>query len=192
MRSLTQRSIRTYVCLITTIFLAIAAPASSDTLVDAAFDGKVDTVEILLENGHDIDAVSSDGYTALIAAAEVGDITIVRMLIERRANLDNQNQYGATALHKVLDAQGQYSHELSKDRVSIALLLIQNGANVGVRGFNDTTPLHVAVLRGDASVVEALLDKGADPNAKTKKGMTPIRIAQVMKKNEILDILTDR
>ncbi len=39
------------------------------------------------------------------------------------------------------------------------------------------TPLHEACLVGDKAIVEMLLAKGADINAKTDKGDTPLSMA---------------
>jgi hypothetical protein len=39
------------------------------------------------------------------------------------------------------------------------------------------TPLHVAVAAGDAAVVRALLEAGAQPDARTESGTTPLHLA---------------
>ena len=41
----------------------------------------------------------------------------------------------------------------------------------------ETTPLHVAALRGDRNAVRHLLDAGADPNAVDEGGCTPLHEA---------------
>jgi len=41
------------------------------------------------------------------------------------------------------------------------------------------TPLHRAVRTRSAAAVKALLDRGADPNRKTKNGSTALRLAAV-------------
>jgi len=41
----------------------------------------------------------------------------------------------------------------------------------------ENTPLHEAAVKGDAAAVAALLDAGADPDARTEKGATPLHIA---------------
>lgn len=51
-------------------------------------------------------------------------------------------------------------------------LLIAKGANVKAPGDSGITPLHAAVF--DAELTRVLLDAGADPNATTSSGHTPI------------------
>ncbi len=53
--------------------------------------------------------------------------------------------------------------------VDIAKLLIKNGADVNLPGKNGTTPLIAAAGRS-LELVELLLEKGADPAARTQEG----------------------
>lgn len=54
-----------------------------------------------------------------------------------------------------------------------AELLIQNGADVNVRGRDGGTPLHSAAFLGQTGTAELLIRNGADVNAKNHKGETP-------------------
>ena len=46
------------------------------------------------------------------------------------------------------------------------------------------TPLHLAALRGNESVVEYLISEyGADPNLRDKNGLTPLELS--IKKNQL-------
>lgn len=44
-------------------------------------------------------------------------------------------------------------------------------------GLEDMTPLHDAAAVGNQKLVKLLIEKGADPNFKNKKGQTPQDIA---------------
>jgi ankyrin repeat protein len=44
-------------------------------------------------------------------------------------------------------------------------------------GFDDVTPLHDAASFGNMKLAKLLIDKGADPLFKNKKGKTPLDIA---------------
>ena len=115
----------------------------------------------LIESGVDIDSKDDLGFTALMVAALEAHSDVVEYLIARGADLSSRNNYGATALHKVLDANLSTT-PLGEGRRLIALSLIANGAPVNASGFNETTALHVAAFRGDIRVIEALLRAGAD------------------------------
>ena len=53
----------------------------------------------------------------------------------------------------------------------------------------DRTPLHRAASEGHKEIVELLIAKGADVNAKRNDGKTPLDDAVVMGRKEISDLL---
>lgn len=163
----------------------------ANPLVEAAFSKNIEKVKHYISIGHNINERDNDGYTALIAASEVGDVDIVKWLISNKANIGLKNRYDATALHKALDAERPATKSLGNNHKSIALNLIEHGANVNAKGYNNTTALHIAAMRGDVSVVEALLKAGAHKNAKTKKGVTALRIATLLERKAIIKLLKE-
>ena len=64
----------------------------------AAEHNKSEVLKILLQNGADIEAKDFDGETALIAAAEVGDLDIVKCLFDNGADVSLENADGDTAI----------------------------------------------------------------------------------------------
>jgi ankyrin repeat protein len=50
--------------------------------------------------------------------------------------------------------------------------------------------LHVHCLAGSTPIVEILLNRGANPNAPTKTGMTPLRMAKMFGWSKIVSLLT--
>ena len=52
-----------------------------------------------------------------------------------------------------------------------------------------TTDLHQAVLEGNRELAEQLIAKGADVNAKTKKGKMPLNIAVRRGHDAVADVL---
>jgi uncharacterized protein len=68
-------------------------------LVNAIRRGDYDTVELLVEHGADVNAVSEDrGNSPLMEAATRGDLKAVQALVEAGADPDLKTQYGQTAL----------------------------------------------------------------------------------------------
>lgn len=58
-----------------------------------------------------------------------------------------------------------------------ALALIRGGANVNARGHDDDTPLHDAAFSGQLKLVRMLIERGADPCFKNRKGKTACEVA---------------
>lgn len=66
------------------------------------------------------------------------------------------------------------------DAPELGELLLSFGADVGGRGLNDYTPLHLAAENDDLSMVDLLLRFGADPNQVTRIDdmETPLEVAE--------------
>jgi ankyrin repeat protein len=54
------------------------------------------------------------------------------------------------------------------------------------------TPLHIAVSKGDQNIVEALLEKGANVEAKDKDGYNPLHIAVTKQNQKIVEALLEK
>lgn len=52
-------------------------------------------------------------------------------------------------------------------------LFVEYGSNIDARSRNFRTPLHIASIRGNLGVIQAVLMAGADINAKDIDGNTP-------------------
>jgi serine/threonine-protein phosphatase 6 regulatory ankyrin repeat subunit B len=78
-----------------------------------------------------------------------------------------------------------------RDLPELVGLLLARGANVGQRGINDYTPLHLAAEQGDLAMVELLLSHGAEPNQVTHIDdmETPLEIAERAGHAEVADRL---
>ena len=62
--------------------------------MEASYQGHIDCVSILLENGADVDARNEDDDTALMWATGKGRIEIVKKLLENGANVDTKSDGG--------------------------------------------------------------------------------------------------
>jgi ankyrin repeat protein len=60
------------------------------------------------------------------------------------------------------------------ERADIASLLIDHGAFVTARGYENRSPLHQAAMRGRIDVAALLLPHGANLEAKDERGQTPL------------------
>lgn len=60
---------------------------------------------------------------------------------------------------------------------NVAMMLVKAGSNVNAKGLDDDTPLHDAAIMGQLKLVKLLVERGADPCFKNKKGKTPCDVA---------------
>ena len=67
-------------------------------MIEAAYGGHVETVQLLLSAGADKDKADNDGKTPLIRAAGEGHIETVRLLLSAGADKDKADSDGKTPL----------------------------------------------------------------------------------------------
>jgi RNA polymerase sigma factor (sigma-70 family) len=133
-------------------------------------------VELLLELGADIEAVTPTGRSALCAAAEAGKQEMVALLAARGARVDLQAALTlerepeiARLLEEPL-AQEQLAHALGRaahrGHLPAVTRLLERGAPVDSRSHQgwqrQVTPLIAACDSGKIEVARLLLEKGAD------------------------------
>ncbi|KAK3787923.1 hypothetical protein RRG08_020370 [Elysia crispata] len=138
----------------------------------AAMFGCLVIVKTLGECGADFNIRSAEGETALILALGGEHIDIVKYLVPQMSvrALNYQRDDGATAVSLAARDPGRFS-------VRCLNILTAAGADVDVRDADDCTALMSAVRRTDSQAVKLLLGKGANINALTESGKSPLTIA---------------
>jgi ankyrin repeat protein len=144
-------------------------------LMWAAAQRHPNVVEILLTSGADIHARSNTwdevvhygtfdprapteirrgGYTALLFAAQQGDVDSARLLLAAGANVNDAAPDGASAL--IVTAHSGHA--------PLGAFLLEKGAdaNTSAAGY---TPLHAAILRRNVQLVSSLIARGANLSA---------------------------
>ena len=119
-------------------------------------------------------ALANDrGRNLICAAAIAWDVPRLRLLLEFGADVEAKDAGGHNPLYRVANGQGREE----EGRAAVELL-IGHGADVNqVTGIGGMTPLHMSARRGTTRIAEALLDAGADIEARDKNGETPLRRA---------------
>ena len=128
-----------------------------DIITIAAVANDVEMLKIALVGGGNARAVTSPYQgTALIAAAHLGHVEIVRTLIAAKAPLDHVNNLGWTALiESIVLGNGGNNH------TDTLKALVEAGADVNIADRHGATPLALARARGYAEMVTILLAAGA-------------------------------
>ncbi|RKZ36878.1 MAG: ankyrin repeat domain-containing protein [Gammaproteobacteria bacterium] len=128
-----------------------------DIVTIAAVANDVETLKVALTLGASAKNVTSryDG-TALIAAAHLGHVEVVRILIGAGAPLDHVNNLDWTAvIEAIVLGDGGPRH------IDTLRALVQAGADLNLADGNGQTPLALAGVRGYSAMVELLRESGA-------------------------------
>lgn len=124
----------------------------------AAHFGNKDVVQVLLDHGADIDAVSHSKITFIpsntpLHAAIAGErnMDVIKMLLTHDAQTNIFDNNGHTCLH---------SAAFHDDNIEIIRLLIEHGADVNARVEGGDTALSLAIKQGNNNVAELLRQNG--------------------------------
>src|SRR5207249_1465545 len=126
----------------------------------AVTERHTDTVRTLLERGADVHARSKRGFTALLFAAQQGDLDSAELLLDAGTNVNEASDDGTNPL-LMASASGQEAF--------LGFLLKRN-ADPNAADRNGYTALHYAASgRNRAESVKTLLEHGANPNLRLLK-----------------------
>ena len=119
---------------------------------------------------------SKNHFTALLFAAQQGNLDCARMLLDAGADVNESAPDGiggdtnARRLYKPNTEAGALLVAIDSGHQEMAKFLIEHGADVNQHGAG-RTPLHSAVQQAMPEVVRLLLAHGADPNARLERPM---------------------
>ena len=177
-----------------------AATAPDDTydkLYSAIRTDDLRQMKTLLEGGVSASAAGPDGISPLMAAAEIGSLDAMKLLIDRNADVNAKNTSGSAALmfsvtdakkvRLLLDHGADVNVVARSGRTALIIasfanpsadvvrMLLAKGANVAVMDQRKVTPLNAATFGNDTATIRLLLDASADFNtADTFIGLTPL------------------
>jgi len=149
-------------------------------------------IKILLEGGANVNAHSARGHTALMSAAVNEYDLNVKTLLAFGADVNFRDKQGRTALTLALlhgpasksvqdllkaGAQVGPTEALELEDFPRARTAIVEGGPITVRDYFGATPLMLAAEKGQADIVQTLLERGADPNAQDGRGNTALMFA---------------
>ena len=122
--------------------------------------------------------------TPLHLASFFGWVKMVRILLDRGASANSEDNLGRTPLHLVAEGSG----DLGQDGVRVASLLLEHGADINAQGKDSAIPLHLASYYGGVDMVQMLLDHGATANSKGNLGRTSLHLVAGSKHYPLDDV----
>jgi uncharacterized protein len=151
-------------------FLASNKPNMN--IFEASTTGKTDRARALINKEPQlVNSYSSDGFTPLHLAAFFGRPETVKMLLEKKAQVNAvaKNSTRVMPLHSAL-AGGD---------MPIIEMLVDHGADVNASQQAGYTPLHEAAQSGNLQAAILLLSHGAKINVKADNGKTPLALTMM-------------
>jgi uncharacterized protein len=166
-----------------------------------AREGDIESAKVMLDSGVDINQTDIDGTNALVVSIMNKKYSFAKFLLDRGANPNMVDVKGRAALYAAVDIRNEDYSALPNRKeddplpsLELVKALLARGANPNMQltknlpgrsGMDSgdttldegTTPLMRAARSGDAAVMRALLEKGADPKLTTKEGNTALMFA---------------
>lgn len=149
-------------------------------IFDAVQTKNISAIEKLLNNNN-INSFDSSGSTLLSNAIRTEDTLIVKLLLEKGAdpNLQNNDDYLSTPLMECSNYNA----------VDIAKLLIAHGADINKQDKNDDPVINWTAYYGQVEFTKLLLDNHAKTNLKSIHSDGVMQVALKEYQYEVVDLL---
>ncbi|KAJ3098119.1 hypothetical protein HDU97_004303 [Phlyctochytrium planicorne] len=184
-------------------------------LNSAAYNGHLETVNLLLKHKAKMDSESSTGWTPLASACLMGHLDVVQFLVVHGSNLEHLTSHkwsplyaasysGHTDVVSWLLSQGAninavndcgwfpLSSAANSGHFETVKVLVEEGrANLEGRNDDGSTPIFLAAMNNHLDIVEYLFNAGADPGAQTHMLLTPLHASASLGFIEVVSFLID-
>ena len=129
-------------------------------LISSSSSSNAENVLKAIKNGANINAKTSNGWSALRYASMLGHADIAKILIENGANVDEINDStGSSCLHAAM--QGGH--------LEVTKVLLENGANVNIKGRRfGHTPLDTSIFWNRDELTKLLREYGGKTSEELK------------------------
>lgn len=194
----------------------VEATLGQTALMRAIAENHTPVARVLLEVGGSVSARSTNRFTPFLFAAQQGNIEAARLLLSAGADV---NESAPDGIGGNTNARTRFVEDteaaallvaIDSEHAEMALFLLERDADPNHAGAGRTA-LHAAVQRVMPEVVTALLERGADPDARLERrlpfvsrrinqdngltpsniGATPFFLAASFGDLEIMRILAD-
>lgn len=124
----------------------------------------------------DVEPRTAEDESPLMIASLNGDLELARQLVRRGAHV---NKPGWTALH----------YAATNGHLAVMSFLLEESAYIDAEAPSGATPLMMAAHYGTPQSVKLLLDEGADPLLKDRRGLTAIDFANRANRAESAELI---
>jgi len=167
------------------LLMGISSIGFSQSLFKAVEKGDLEKVKKVIEEGENVNAYSEKGLFPLWRAAADNNYEMSELLINNGADVNqsiNVPPGNSTAIE--LPCQEGY--------LNIIKLLVDNDAEVNIKGYHDFTPIRIAARNGHVQIVKYLAQHGAEIDFRALDGATPLEHAASKGHYEIVQFLIEK
>jgi len=155
-------------------------------LIDRGVDVNVRTSEVppvrrFVTPLGDLSWVDFTGQTPFLRAALSGDVTVMKLLLQRGADPNIPTNSNTTALMVAAGVNWVVAQTYTESKESLleaVKMCIELGGDVNAANTMGLTPVMGAANRGSDEIVQFLVSKGARLDVKDKEGRTPYNWAE--------------
>ncbi|RKK25300.1 hypothetical protein BFJ65_g3207 [Fusarium oxysporum f. sp. cepae] len=134
----------------------------------ASMNGHIETVDLLLDAGGDPDTCGTNEIPILHMAVDQGHDAVVKLLLQRGANVEAKGYEGHKPLHRAAKGPGSKA---------ILETILSYGADINARDDGGETPLLNAARWASGDEVEFFIRRGADINIRNRHSETCLHLA---------------
>lgn len=166
-------------------FNFVQKTAKSTALHTCALQNTPKCMTFLLNHGMPVDQVDMKGDTALMVATAAGNVECVQLLLRHGADAQMRDFTGRTPLH--------IAARVGNSAIFNAILEFCNQEArprwLNIRDMNNETPLHLAILGRDMTIVRSTIKHGADISSRGFGGSSPLHYAAQFGDDELIRLL---
>lgn len=139
--------------------------------------------KLLIDLKADIECKDGSGRTPLHCAAQKNNVKFIELLINSGASINSRNHNNSLPIHVA-------AYNTAIDTVEY--LLQQPGMHLEVKGFEGQTLLGRACVFSNCEMINFLLQRNANIDAKDDLGRTPLRLALENKRDDVASLLLSK
>lgn len=156
------------------------------TVQNAGKDHENCLIDVLLQNGVDLNSPTKDGWLPLIHTVSKGSLSVIERLLKRYPRPANVN------IRNTEDNKSPLRLAITYDRYDVATFLLDYGAEVNEVNEDGWTPLAEAVKKHATDLVWTLLRKGANPNTMGNDNCPALFHAVEKKNHDLIWLLINK
>ncbi|CAL4183613.1 unnamed protein product, partial [Meganyctiphanes norvegica] len=146
---------------------AVMKNNGESSLLKACEKGHLNTVNVLIDEGADLNRKTKNDVSSLWIASNKGHVDIVELLLQNGAQKNISNK-SWQATHAAAD----------EGHLNVLVKLKEYGCDLNATtNQNNSTPLHLAITEGHTKVAEWLVVNGANLDVCDKDRNTPVQLA---------------